>query len=95
MFPLAPIVLAALAIAALPFSADGFDAPSIRDTDYPIPAGALFVATSGNDGNSGSEQDPLRTIGTAIQSAAPGGTIVIRAGTYRTGDHSFSKPLTL
>lgn len=50
---------------------------------YPIPAGALYVsANSGNDGNDGTLDRPLRTVTAAIARATSGQTIVLRGGTY-------------
>ncbi|MGO7983938.1 DUF1565 domain-containing protein, partial [Rhizobium johnstonii] len=52
------------------------------DASYAVPAGALFVATDGDDTADGSLENPFRTIGAAIAAAKPGGTIVVRAGDY-------------
>ena len=52
-------------------------------TDYPIPSGAVFVATDGNDSAPGDESRPLRTLGEAVRRAQAGATIVLREGTYR------------
>jgi parallel beta-helix repeat protein len=49
---------------------------------YPVPAGAVFVATNGTDSAAGTEAAPLRTVSAAVAKAAAGGTIVVRAGTY-------------
>src|SRR4051794_30190027 len=61
---------------------------SVPDTNYPIPAGALFVSTSGKDTNSGSISSPLRSITKAINAVRTGGTVVVRGGTYRDGYRS-------
>jgi hypothetical protein len=45
-------------------------------------SGALYVATNGNDSNSGTLATPLRTIQRAVDLAQPGYTIYIRSGTY-------------
>jgi hypothetical protein len=42
----------------------------------------LFVATNGDDGNPGTKDQPWRTIQKAMDSATPGSTVNIRAGTY-------------
>ena len=68
----------------------------IVDTNYPIPAGAHFVATTGSDSNSGSQTSPWKTIGHAVAASSSGSTIVIYGGTYREGAISISgKKLTL
>lgn len=54
-------------------------------TNYPVPAGALFVATNGSDANSGSSAKPLATLAKAFSKVKAGGTIVVRGGTYRQG----------
>jgi hypothetical protein len=47
------------------------------------PPATLYVATNGNDNNTGrTTNDPLRTIQRAANIAQPGDTIYIRAGTY-------------
>lgn len=56
---------------------------TIPDTDYPIPAGAIFMATTGSDSNSGSQSSPVKTLNKAISLVPDGGTIVVRGGTYR------------
>ena len=75
------------------YSANG--AVSIQDTNYTIPAGAYFVSNTGSDSNSGSLAAPWLTVGHAISAAPAGATIVLRAGTYREGNLSSGKQLTL
>ncbi|WP_330275296.1 right-handed parallel beta-helix repeat-containing protein [Lentzea sp. NBC_00516] len=52
----------------------------------PLPAtaaaSALYVATTGNDGNAGTVTAPLKTIQKAVDLAQPGDTIHLRGGTY-------------
>lgn len=55
---------------------------TLGSTNYPVPAGALVVATSGNDSNPGTTAAPLRSLGRAVAVAPSGATIVLRAGTY-------------
>jgi parallel beta-helix repeat protein len=54
----------------------------IGATQYEAPAGALYVAPSGNNDHTGGVNDPLRTIKAAINRADAGATIVLRAGEY-------------
>lgn len=84
-----------IVVAALPAAAVQYEPLVVRDTDYPIPPGAVFVATNGNDSNSGTQTSPLRTISAAIDVASDGDTIVIREGTYREALPDLSKRLTL
>lgn len=46
-------------------------------------AGEYHVSASGKDGNPGTLEQPFQTIGKAATIAAPGDTVLIRAGTYR------------
>lgn len=68
---------------------------TIPDTNYTIPSGAIFMATTGNDANAGTQTSPVQTINKALSLVASGGTIVIRGGTYHdwyhnSGNTSFS-----
>ncbi|MPY49799.1 right-handed parallel beta-helix repeat-containing protein [Streptomyces acidicola] len=45
-------------------------------------ANTLYVATNGNDSDSGTLSAPLKTIQRAVDLAQPGSTILIRGGTY-------------
>src|SRR5687768_8462276 len=45
-------------------------------------ATALYVATTGDDGNAGTVTAPLKTIQKAVDLAQPGDTIHLRGGTY-------------
>ena len=50
---------------------------------YAVPPATLYVATNGNDSNTGlTENEPLRTIGRAANIAQAGDTIYIRGGIY-------------
>ncbi len=51
-------------------------------TQYPVPAGALFVATNGADGAAGTVSAPLKTVGSAVSRSTLGQTIVVRGGNY-------------
>ncbi len=61
----------------------GSQNPTIRNTNYPIPPGALFVSPKGSDHNPGSAGAPFATIRKALGVAPSGGTVVLRGGTYR------------
>ncbi len=63
---------------------------------------AIYVSTSGSDGNSGtSESSPFRTINKATSQASAGETIYVKAGNYGSENVSFvssgtsSNPITL
>jgi poly(beta-D-mannuronate) C5 epimerase len=64
-------------------------------TGYPVPPGALFVATDGADSAAGTRRAPLRTVAAAVKRARQGATIVVRAGTYRETVGRVSKRITL
>ncbi|MGH3735072.1 MAG: right-handed parallel beta-helix repeat-containing protein [Micromonosporaceae bacterium] len=70
-------------------------AVEIIPTAYPVPAGAVFVATTGSDSNPGTETSPLRTLSAAVSRAPAGGTIVFRGGEYRLPHKELFKKLTL
>jgi Right handed beta helix region len=65
------------------------------DTDYTIPAGAIFVAPGGSNSDSGSKASPVGSIATAIAKAPSGGTVVLRGGTYRQSVGDVNKRLTI
>src|SRR5437868_3469626 len=67
----------------------------IPDTACPIPAGALFVAPTGNDASPGTQQLPLRTVARAVAVAPSGATIVLRAGVYRETFGNVVRPVTI
>jgi hypothetical protein len=58
---------------------------ALGSTNYPIPAAALFVSPRGSNSATGTQDDPLQTVGAAIARATSGGTIVMRAGSYHEG----------
>ena len=70
-------------------------AKPVGTTAYPIPTGAVFVATTGSDTATGAQSAPLKTIGRAIALAPNGVTIVVRAGVYRESLTISNKRLTL
>ncbi len=55
----------------------------LASTAYPVPDGAVFVAANGADKAAGTLASPLATLAAAIARAPAGGTVVLRAGTYR------------
>ncbi|RKR72930.1 right-handed parallel beta-helix repeat-containing protein [Frondihabitans australicus] len=57
-------------------------AATIGTTDYAPPAGALYVSPAGDDSASGGLTSPFRTLAHAVDAAASGQTIVMRAGVY-------------
>ncbi|MEJ3750197.1 DUF1565 domain-containing protein [Actinomycetes bacterium KLBMP 9797] len=57
-------------------------APTSPPPSTPPPANGLVVATNGNDANPGTLSAPLATIQRAVDLVQPGGTILIRGGTY-------------
>lgn len=59
-----------------------YGAPELGSTEYAVPAGARFVAPTGDDAAAGTRSEPWRTLAHAVAAAASGDTIVLRAGTY-------------
>lgn len=49
---------------------------------YPVPAGAIFLATNGVDTNPGTQAKPVATLAQAMQLVKDNGTVVIRGGSY-------------
>ena len=70
-------------------------ASAIKDTAYPVPSGAVYVSTSGRDDAAGTAEAPLRTLTAAVAKASAGGTVVLRAGTYREGGIKINKRITI
>jgi len=56
----------------------------VGSANYPVPAGAIFVAPNGNNANAGTQAAPLATVSAAVMKIPSGGagTIVLRAGVY-------------
>ena len=69
------------AAAAAP-SATGRGAGTIGSASFPVPSGAKFVATNGNDNNAGTQSSPYRTLAAALAKSPAGAKIVLRAGSY-------------
>lgn len=66
----------------------------IKNTNYAIPASAIFVAPDGKEDASGSQNAPT-TLANALKIAPAGGTVVLRGGTYRGGGWTVPRQLTL
>lgn len=71
------------------------DTVTLPSSNYPVPAGAIFVSPGGNDSNSGTQSAPKATVAAAIASASTGSTIVLRAGTYRQAIGTVAKRITI
>ncbi len=57
---------------------------NLPKTNYSIPAGAVYMATDGNDSNDGkTTTTAVKSLNAAIAKSAAGGTIVVRGGVYR------------
>jgi len=93
----APLVTIAPAILGPtpPAGAVAIAVPLIPDTDYPRPAGSLYVSPAGNDSASGTIANPLRTIARALTVVPDGGTIVLRSGTYREALGAITDSVTI
>ncbi len=67
----------------------------IKDTSYPIPANAYFVAPDGKDTNSGKSPNSPWSVAKALNSAPAGATVVFRGGQYHKATGRITKKLTL
>lgn len=67
----------------------------IKDTNYPIPNNAYFVAPNGKDNNSGKSPNSPWSVAKALKSAPAGSTIVFRGGQYHKATGKINKKLTL
>ncbi len=64
---------------------DGKSAPAVvplKKTNYPVPAGAIFVSPDGKTNATGTQNAPT-SLQNALKIAPAGATIVFRGGTYR------------
>ena len=64
------------------FDPSGRGAGTIGSASFPVPSGAKFVATNGNDSNAGTQAAPYRTLAAALAKSPAGAKIVLRAGSY-------------
>ncbi len=63
-----------------------YGALPIGEASYPVPSSnTLWVSTSGNDANPGTQVAPKQTIKAAAAAAATGATIIVRGGIYYEG----------
>lgn len=58
----------------------------VGTASYPVPTGAIFLATDGSDSNAGTEAAPVATLTRAIALVPSSGTIVVREGVYNEGE---------
>jgi parallel beta-helix repeat protein len=66
-------------------------------------AGTYYVATNGNDSNSGTENQPFRTLRKGVSALRPGDTLLVKNGRYTGGREllrtpsgtSWSNPVTI
>lgn len=81
------VIVAALALVTLPLTAPLAAA---------LPAGGVIhVSASAPEGGDGSSDHPYNTIAGAVEAAAAGSTIEVADGTYREGELSVTKGLTI
>lgn len=64
-------------------SAPAAGAPVVGLASYPVPAGAIVIAPTGDDAAPGTVASPRRSVAKAVLLAPRGATIVLRGGTYR------------
>jgi len=65
-----------------------FDGIGPRGNNYNDPADGIYVSPTGNDATAdGSISKPYKSINTALRSAEPGDTIILRGGTYKEGQN--------
>ena len=67
-------------------------AAPIGTTSYPVPAGAIHVAKTGSDSNSGTEVSPYLTVRQGLTSAGSGDTVVVHEGSYHEGGPQYTTP---
>ena len=60
-----------------------------------VPAGAIVVAPGGDDSAAGTAAEPLASIGAALIRVRPGGTVVLRGGSWHESVHLATEGVTL
>jgi parallel beta-helix repeat protein len=76
-------------------------APDVAESDYAVPAGAIFVAPQGGvraaaaSRANGSAAAPYASMSDALSRSKNGGTIVVRGGTYRMSLGTISRRVTI
>lgn len=80
---------------AAPTSTGSAGAAGIGSASYPVPSGAIYVATNGKDPNPGTQAAPKATVLAAVNAAPPGGTVVVRGGVYHQANIGVFKPVTV
>jgi pectin methylesterase-like acyl-CoA thioesterase len=55
---------------------------AFASTAWSQPNAAYYVATTGNDSNSGTQSDPWKTVQHAADTARAGSTVYVRGGIY-------------
>lgn len=68
----------------------------VGSTEYPVPAGAIFVDPAAKRSGDGTKSSPYTSVQTAVEAAPKGATIVLRGGVYhQTVTIPYGKPLTV
>lgn len=55
----------------------------VGQASYPVPGGAIHVASWGNDGSAGTSAAPVRSLARGVALSPSGGTVVLHGGIYR------------
>jgi|GEM_PF-1555590 len=71
-----------------------FGADGVKESRTPVSHTSVYVSTTGNDANDGTEAEPFLTIGAAIAAVDVDGTVHVGAGTF-TEQLLIEKSLTL
>lgn len=93
-----PPLAAALLLTGAPARAMYTGAPAVvalKNTNYPVPAGAIYVAPNGSTANTGTNPNAPWPVEHAVTNAPAGATLVFRGGAYRDVEININKKLTL